>query len=103
MKSEANKIKCQIQNKLKIIEEKEVDNKLQQLEQIKDHNTKYFYALRSLQNSKKNKKASIIVKDKNGNCPGTTSEKIKVIDAYFKENLAPDDMEEQYMQAPHAQ
>ena len=33
------------------------------------------------------------------------TEKIKVIEAYFKENLAPDDMEEQYMQAPapHAQ
>ena len=56
MKTEANNIKYQIKNKLKEKEEQEMDTKLKKIELIKDDNTKYFYALRSLQNAKSTKK-----------------------------------------------
>ena len=73
-----------INTKLKKIEEDDIDQKLHHLENISDDNTKYYYVLRDLQKMKDNKKASIIVKDKNGNCPGSTKEKIEVIEQYFK-------------------
>ena len=45
--------------------------KLENLEQIKDDISKYFYVIRDLQKiNNNNKKASIIVKDQEGNCPG---------------------------------
>ena len=89
MNQEIKSIKKKISAKLKSIEEDEIDSKLQSLEQIRDDNTKYYYALRNLQNSKTNKKATIIVKDKEGNCPSSTQVKIKIIQEYFKETLAP--------------
>ena len=70
------------------------------LESIKDDNTKYFYILRYLQNNNSNKKTSIIVKDKEGNCPGSTTDTIKIIEEYFKETLAPKEMEDEFMAIP---
>ena len=72
MKVEVKSIQRSIHEKLKIIEEEELDSKLHHIEQIRDDNTKYFYAIRSLQNANKNKKATIIVRDKEGNCMGST-------------------------------
>ena len=46
------------------------------------------------------KKASNTVKDKEGNCQGSTHDKIKVIEQYFKETLAPEDVEDEYLKAP---
>ena len=42
----------------------------------------------------------MLVKDKDGNTPGSTTEKIKVIEDYFKETLAPQDMETEFLTVP---
>ena len=100
LKEEVKFTKKLINTKLKKIEEDDIDQKLHHLENISDDNTKYYYVLRDLQKMKDNKKASIIVKDKNGNCPGSTKEKIEVIEQYFKETLAPDNMKEEFLNVP---
>ena len=99
-KEEIKTIKKQINKKLKKLEEEDIDRKLQHLEKISDDNTKYFYVLRDLQNVNNNKKAAIIVKDKEGNCPGATEDKIKIIEEYFKETLAPNNMKEEILNVP---
>lgn len=100
LKYEAKTIKKNINKKLKEVEENDLDKKMEHLELIKDDNTKYFYVLRSLHNSNNNKKAAIIVKDKDGNVPGSTADKIKIIETYFKETLAPEKMEEEFLSVP---
>ena len=100
LQSEAKSIKKLINKKLKEQEEQELDRKLEHLESIKDDNTKYFYVLRDLQKINTNKKASIIVKDKEGNCPGSTQDKIKIIEEYFKETLSPETMKDEFLQVP---
>ena len=79
LQHEAKNIENNINKKLKEVEENDLDKKMEHLESIKDDNTKYFYVLRSLHNSNSNKKAPIIVKDKEGNVQGATSDKIKII------------------------
>ena len=82
-KDEIKFTKKAINKKLKKIEEDEVDKMLENLENISDDNTKYYYVLRDLQKMKSNNKASIIVKDKQDNCAGSTQDKIKVITEYI--------------------
>ena len=57
---------------------------MKHLESMKDDTTKCFYVMRNIQNMNRNTKASIIVKDREGNVPGSNEEKIKVIKDYFK-------------------
>ena len=85
-------IKKKITQKLKVNEERELDEKLRNLESMKDDTTKYFYVMRNLQNMNRNTKTPMLIKDKEGNTPGSTTEKIKVIEEYFKSTLAPEDM-----------
>ena len=87
-----------INTKLKAKEEEELDRQMEKLEQIKDDNTRYHYVMRRLHNKKS--KTTILVKDEEGNVPGSTAEKIKVIGAYFKSTLAPEDMKEEYLSIP---
>ena len=87
-------------NRLKQIEEDKLDEKMEKLEKCKDENTKYYYVLREMQNDEKNKKASIIVKDEEGNVAGSNKEKIKVIQGYFQKTLAPEDMEGEFLSVP---
>ena len=77
-------IKAEIDRQLKIDEEKDLDDRMQKLESLKDDNSKYFYVLRDIQNMNRNNKTSMLVKDKDGTIPGSTIEKIKVIENYFK-------------------
>ena len=100
LKEESKNIKKEINTKLKKIEEDQLDKKMENLEKCKDENTKYFYVLREMQNEDKNKKASIIVKDEQGNAPGSNKEKIKVIQDYFQKTLAPGDMEDEFLSVP---
>ena len=100
LQNEGKNIKKKINIKLKEAEENDLDKKVAHLESIKDDNTKYLYVLRDFQNNNSNKKSSIIVKDKEGNCPGSTADKIKVIEEHFKETLAPENMEEELMTIP---
>ena len=67
MRQECKNIKKQVNRKVKEAEENEIDRQMKHLEQISDDNTKYYYVLRSLQNSKKNNKSSMLVNDKEGN------------------------------------
>ena len=89
MENQRKDIKKKITKKLKEAEEKDLDDKLQHLESIKDENTKYYYAMRDIQNYNKNRKSTMIIKDQDGNIPGSNEEKIKVIEKYFKSTLAP--------------
>ena len=73
---------------------------MENLEKCKDENTKYYYVMREMQNEDKNKKASIIVKDENGNVPGSNQAKIEVIQNYFTKTLAPKDMEDEFLSVP---
>ena len=100
LKEESKNIKKDISVKLKEIEETELDKKMEKLENIKDDNTKYFYVLREMHNNNNNKKASVIVKDEDDNVPGSTNEKIKIIERYFKKTLAPDDMNNEFLTVP---
>ena len=100
LRNERKYIKKEIDQRLKKKEEKDLDMKLEHLEKIKDDNTKYHYVLRDL--NKPKHKVPIMVKDKEGNVPGSTAEKIKVIREYFKKTLAPDNMKDQFISPPPA-
>ena len=73
---------------------------MKHLEELKDDNTKYYYVMRNIQSMNRNNKSSIIVKDTDGNVQGSNEDKIKVIEKYFKDTLAPPDMEPEYLTAP---
>ena len=60
MERERKNIKKEIQRQLKIKEEKEIDQKMEHLENLKDDNTKYFHVMREIQNMNRNTKTSII-------------------------------------------
>ena len=98
LRNERKYIKKEIDKRLKKKEEKELDMKLEHLEKIKDDNTKYHYVLRDL--NKPKHKVPIMVKDKEGNVPGSTAAKIQVIGEYFKKTLAPDNMKDQFISPP---
>ena len=55
--------------RLKKKEEQELDEKMKHLESLKDDNTKYHYVLREI--NKPKHKTSILVKDSQGNVPGS--------------------------------
>ena len=101
LKKERRDLKKEIDTRLKEREEKELDSKMEQLERIKDDNTKYHYIMRDL--NKPKQKIPILVKNKEGDVPGTTQEKIKIIEDYFKKTLAPDSMINEYLSIPPAQ
>ena len=48
-------------------------------------------------------KVPILVKDSQGNIPGLTSAKIKIIEEYFKKTLAPLHMENEFLDSPPCQ
>ena len=73
---------------------------MQHLENMKDDTTKYFYVMRNVQNMNRNTKSTMLVKDKEGNTPGSTTEKIKVIQEYFESTLAPEDMKSEFLSVP---
>ena len=81
--------------RLKKKEEQELDEKMKHLESLKDDNTKYHYVLREI--NKPKHKISILVKDSQGNVPGSTAEQIKVIEEYFKKTLAPESMKDEFL------
>ena len=67
-----------INYRLKKKEEKEVDEKMEKPERIKDDNTKYHYVMREINRPKQ--KIPILVKDEEGNVPGSITEKTKIIE-----------------------
>ena len=81
--------------KLKKKEEQELDRKMEHLEKITDDNTRYHYVMREI--NKPKQKIPILVKDAEGNVPGSTSEKIKIIEEYFKRTLAPANMTDEFL------
>ena len=72
---------------MKELEEKELSEKLTDLENFKNDSNKYFAVMRQLQRTKKKK--NLLIKDKNENIAGTTEEQIEIITQYFKEMLSP--------------
>ena len=73
---------------------------MERLERIKDDNTRYHYVMREM--NKPKQKIPILVKDEEGNVPGSTAGKIKIIEDYFKKTLAPLTMKDQFLTTPHA-
>ena len=65
---------------------------------MKDDNTKYYYVMRDIQSINRNSKSSIILKDKNGDIPGSNEDKIKIIEQYFKATLSPLEMEKEFLE-----
>ena len=86
MKNKRRNLKKEIDAKLKEKEERELDSKMEHLEKLKDDNSKYHYIMRDLNRPKE--KIPILVKNEQGEAPGTTQEKIKIIEEYFKKTLA---------------
>ena len=86
LRTQSKYIKKEMNKRLKKKEEQELDEKMKHLESLKDDNTKYHYVLREI--NKPKHKTSILVKDSEGNVPGSTAEQIKVIEEYFKKTLA---------------
>jgi hypothetical protein len=97
LENDRRAIKAVINKKIKKAEEEEVDQKLEKLESVKDDNTKYYYVMRDLQNTNRDNKTSIILKDKHGNIPGSNIDKIKIIEEYFKTTLSPPEMKEELL------
>ena len=93
-------IQKEITRRLKDNEEKELDSKMKHLEDIKNDNTRYFYVMRDIQKHNRNTKSTIMIKDKEGNIPGTNEGKIQIIEEYFRNTLAPQDMEDQILTVP---
>ena len=98
--NERKRIKKQIKSKLKENDEKALDDKMSHLENMKDDTTKYFYVMRDIQKMNRNTKSTIIVKDKDGNIPGSNTDKIKIIEGYFKSTLAPEDKKDNFLEVP---
>ena len=74
LKKERQYIKKEINYRIKKAEEKEIDEKMAHIENIKDDNTSYHYAMREI--NRPTQKVPILVKDSQGNVPGSTSAKI---------------------------
>ena len=98
LKNERKYFKKEMNRKLKKKEEQELDRKMEHLEKITDDNTRYHYVMREI--NKPKQKIPILVKDAEGNVPGSTSEKIKIIEEYFKRTLAPANMTEEFLSIP---
>lgn len=96
--SDRRAIKAKIDQKIKRAEEEKVDQMLEKLENVKDDNTKYYYVMRDLQNINRNNKSCIILKDKDGNIPGSNADKIKIIENHFKTTLSPPEMKEEFIE-----
>ena len=79
--------KKEIRKVMKELEEKELSEKLTDLENFKNDSNKYFAVMRQLQRTEKKK--NLLIKDKNENIAGTTEEQIEIITQYFKEMLSP--------------
>ena len=71
LKKERLYIKKEINYRMKKLEEKEIDEKMAHIESIKDDNTRYHYAMRDI--NRPTQKVPILVKDSEGNVPGSTS------------------------------
>ena len=77
LKLESKYVKKEIDRRLRKKEEEEVNKKMEHLESIKDDNTKYHYMMRDI--NKPTHKVPILVKDENGDVPGSTEGKIAEI------------------------
>ena len=71
--------------------EKEAKKDHEQLDKYKDDSNKYYQVIREL--NRKTPRKRITVSDKNGNTPGTTEGKIKIIKQHCEKALAPKEME----------
>ena len=91
-KKQRRNLKKEIDVKLKEKEDRELDHKMEPNEKIKDDNCKYHYIMRDL--NKPKQKIHILVKNQEGEIPGTTQEKIKIIEEYFVKTLAPQEMKD---------
>ena len=72
-----------IKQRIKELENKKLENKLNKLDQIKSESKKYYKVIKAI--SKEKKDANIIIKDKEGNYIGSNDEKIKLISEYFED------------------
>ena len=68
-------VKKEIDRRLRKKEEEEVNKKMEHMESIKDDKTKYHYVMRDI--NKPTSKVPILVKDENGDVPGSTEGKIE--------------------------
>ena len=98
LRAESKYIKKEINHRLKKREEKVLDDKMEKLEKCSDDNTKYHYVMREI--NRPTHKIPIPVKDEDGNAPGSISEKIKIIEKYFKKTLAPQTMTDEFLSTP---
>ena len=98
LKLESKYVKKEIDRRLRKKEEEEVNKKMEHLEAIKDDNTKYHYVMRDI--NKPTHKVPILVKDENGDVPGSTAGKIAEIERYFKKTLSPPHMENEFLNVP---
>ena len=98
LKLESKYVKKEIDRRLRKKEEEEVNKKMEHLEAIKDDNTKYHYVMRDI--NKPTHKVPILVKDENGDIPGSTAGKIAEIERYFKKTLSPPHMENEFLNVP---
>ena len=98
LRRERNEMKNQINVLLKAKEEKEIDKKLEQLENIKNDSNKYHTVMRDMRRVKN--KQQLLVTDEEGKVAGTTEKKLELIRNYFMSTLSPENMKEEIINYP---
>ena len=88
MKKRKKEVKTGIKKRIKQIEEEQLENKLKEIENMKDDSTRCFAAIKDLTNNRKQK--PLIVKNENGKVETSEEEQIKLISDHFKKMLAPE-------------
>ena len=82
MKKRKKEVKTGIKKRIKQIEEEQLENKLKEIENMKDDSTRCFAAIKDLKNNRKQK--PLIVKTENGKVETSEEVQIKLITDHFK-------------------
>ena len=83
-----------MKKRIKQIEEEQLENKLKEIERMKDDSTRCYAALRDLKNKRKQKPLN--VKNDKGEVASSEEEQIKLISDHFKKMLAPENQTGNY-------
>ena len=80
--------------RLKLLEEQQLNNKLEEIESMKNDSTRCYAALRELKT--RNPQKPLCVKDEKGKVAATEEQQIKIVSEYFTKMLAPTENEKMY-------
>ena len=89
LQKELRDVKRAAKKRLNEVETQQISDKIANIEAMKNDSTRYFAALKELNNKKK--QDTLVVKDKSGKTAATEEDQIRIITDYFKSMLAPEE------------